>query len=508
MQNPIALSLRVSLTHTISHTIAMYVLATMTAQAAVPGPTHHVQTHIERHYKQNGILGGGTVGNIVGDYRRQYHHFSGECFPRCMMDLLSDDTMNGDGVPSGGSEGGLDLMEISGASEDRPAEYQVDSNDESSYNPPDYVTELTEASPHVSDILRGVNAMYDFTKKKADAAKQEESRAAQALKQKRIEDEHALAEEETPSSHFSLSHSNVAFDDDNLILKGRVLRPKVDSRERVDAIAIYLEEDATHALLVLKLSDKSLCPALCRSDLLPRITISTLVAKDANASKRRAWSPIYTDAIGVKREERQLFFLKNGGPFGRRTCNKEMLRLLQSDLVAECKGQKRTVYGALPVAFDRGRVLEASEVYDIILLDGAMYLGHPQRSSDVPRRIFDCAMNAKNSLRTERDSAVKILDIMEMQSVAATDAERSMYNQYLNVALGGLPRFDPYGSARFVPCAVLAAKHAYPNGSFRSYKCCCDINVSECNDPDAKKKMAKLLKGHNPTRLLKKNKDK
>mmetsp|Transcript_6107 Transcript_6107/g.13325 ORF Transcript_6107/g.13325 Transcript_6107/m.13325 type:complete len:430 (+) Transcript_6107:163-1452(+) len=421
------------------------------------------------------------------------------------MDRPSDDAVDDDrsDVDESGEEmeavGEGDTMDCgqSDAEDDREAEYEVDSNDDSSYNPPDYLAELTEFT-HVSDLLRGLNAMYDFSKRERDEKKQEEIRTAQDSKQERIEGERALAEKECPSTRFALLHPNIESDDNNLILKGRVRLPDTDSLERVDAVAIYLEEAALHALLVLKLSDSSLFPALCPCSLLPHTTMSALVAKKASAGKSKDWSPVDIDATGVKRGEQQLFFIKNEGPFGSRTCNKAMLNLLRADLVAQCHGQKRKVYGALPLAFDHGRVLEASDVYDITLLAGAMFLSHPKRSGNVPQRIFDCAVSAKNSLREEKDSAVKILDAMEELSVDAAVAEQSLYNQYLNVALGGLPRFESYSSARFVPCGILAAKHAYPKGSFRCTKCCCDINVKECTDPEAKKKMRKLMNGHTP----------
>lgn len=151
-------------------------------------------------------------------------------------------------------------------------------------------------------------------------------------------------------------------------------------------------------------------------------------------------------------------------------------------------GLKRPKYGVSPLPFVDGMNSRTWKAFIIDLESNIMQLSYPSRASrDTPARIFACAQEARSSLIVQahpNGTLVGALNLMETYSFCQSNNPETERDRSLNVALGGPPTFRQYG--RFVPCKVLAQRNPFPDGSYASRPCSCDIE-SAADNPKAVK---------------------
>jgi hypothetical protein len=345
---------------------------------------------------------------------------------------------------------------------------------------PKPIADMRKRNPHNSDFFRELNAVYFYNKRQLEKniAEREAAQVATGRKQQ---------EKEFPSDGFIECGAS----GENKV-RGTVYIQDSSLAVCVEGFAIAAEngENDSAVLLVLRhvsetqVEDSSMTfyRVLCDPAFLPKRLVKDL---QKGFSKKKSeiacsWNSLdWSHSFGhLKRQNHEgTLHLCTEGPFINRTCDNEMMESLRSDLVAIRTTPAGFTYCALPLPFAKGRVLPQSDVFELGVGEegDAMRLNTPLHN-ELPKRVLSCALFAKNCLRTEHKSANGILGLLESFSSKAPRAVTDRY-QSLNVALGGTTQFSIYGM--FYPCHKLEEESPFPNGSFSTAKCSCDVQVLE-----------------------------
>lgn len=367
---------------------------------------------------------------------------------------------------------------------------------------PARIRSVVATSKHPSEVLRCVNVLYCFNRRNRERQLLQQEEAEREAKRRRTEEARQQEEAEFPSDKFvPFTGSDGEYD-----IKGAVQIVDGEDQKRVPVVGYTFVVEEDMVLLVLQTHEDPsiLYTALCSASLVPKDIITRLVP---TKKKSRNWQEIEFDFMPVCRKDPvketivPLHLLTRKGPFRNRTCDFEMKRSLENGVVMSASDEtKRTWFLAFALPFEKGRVRPASEVYEILTVDGKMFLQHPvTRTSSVTSMIAHLAMQAMiRDHGSVADTAAGILREMERFSQQAEVSSAIHRHCCLNVALGGTPSFSAYG--RFIPCSVLLEANKFPFGSFTVTPCSCDIEQSEDWTKEVKAALKKLKgpnAGHN-----------
>ena len=308
---------------------------------------------------------------------------------------------------------------------------------------------------HISSWLPRMNASYCFLQKKRGMEKKRAAQERHDTKRRRVEDTKRTQDGLYPPHRFIEAdrESDCAAD-----VKGSVVLPDSSSSVCVEGFVLQIEPDGKTALLVLYTTldiPRRYFPALCPVALLPNVVSKT--TKRLSKKAKAEWtSTVEFDTLSVKRANQDVQLITSG-PFSNRTCDDAMASSIRSGFLLAVRGSKsRNKYGACPVRFDRGQLLQTSKTFIVSHEAGVLHLNYPVRSaSNAAERILALAMAARNDLIevAPNGSMAGALHLMERFSHNAKGFETE-WHRCINVALGGSCTLGDYG--RFIACKELA----------------------------------------------------